>query len=59
MADISMCLNDSCPVAKKCYRHEAKKNEYRQAYMAFRSSGDKGCEDFIPMENPAAPKGEK
>lgn len=24
MPDITMCSNDDCPLAKKCYRHEAK-----------------------------------
>lgn len=24
MPDISMCKNDACPMAGKCYRHEAK-----------------------------------
>lgn len=49
MADISMCLNHACPSAKSCYRHEAKPNEWRQAYMQFEPDASGKCHDFTPV----------
>lgn len=33
MADITMCSDDECPRAKKCYRHEAKRDEDWQSFF--------------------------
>ena len=50
MPDISMCLNDACPSATRCYRHEAKPNEWRQSYAEFKPDETGKCEDFAPMD---------
>jgi hypothetical protein len=49
MPDISMCLNKTCPLAKECYRFNAKPSEYSQAYADFKPKGLK-CEYFMPIE---------
>ena len=58
MADITMCAGIcthdgvtlmSCPFAKRCYRHEAEANEYRQSYFAEPPQHDGMCEFYIPM----------
>ena len=35
MPDISMCSNQFCPLKEKCYRFNAKPNEFRQSYGMF------------------------
>jgi hypothetical protein len=47
MPDISMCMNSLCPMAKKCYRHEATPEEW-QAYGIFNNEGDE-CEYFMEL----------
>ena len=50
MPDISMCVDHECPSAKKCYRHEATPNPFRQAYSEFeRSKEDERCSYFYPL----------
>ena len=51
MADISMCLNDDCPSAKKCYRHEAPVNPHWQCYddLFKPDDGSQQCGWFIPI----------
>ena len=44
--DLAMCLDDDCPRAKECYRHEAKPSELRQAYADFHHED---CEHFLPI----------
>jgi hypothetical protein len=51
MPDISMCINENCPVKLRCYRHTATPTEYRQAYMFFKWD-DTGCDHFWPNEEP-------
>ncbi len=44
MPDISMCLNATCPLRVRCYRHQdsgTRPSEHRQAYSP----------DFKPDEN--------
>ena len=48
MVDISMCLNEDCPIKETCYRYKATANPYRQAYMDFKY--DNGCEDYVVWE---------
>ena len=36
MPDISLCINHTCPLAPKCYRHEAPASPFWQSYMAFK-----------------------
>lgn len=58
MPDISMCANQTCPLAPSCYRHEAsgtKPNPYRQAYAAFswvKVEGKPTCEYYAPAKLP-------
>ena len=40
MPDISMCKNDACPMAGKCYRHEAKPDPNWQSYGDFAPDAD-------------------
>ena len=47
MTDISMCLNDECPLAKNCYRHEAVPSELWQSYSDFRPNEDGECPNFL------------
>lgn len=47
MPDISMCLNHDCPLAKKCYRHEATTSDW-QSYDNF--EGGEDCRGYWPME---------
>ena len=50
MPDISMCSDDACPSASKCYRHEAEPNPYRQSYMDWnRTPGADRCYGFYPV----------
>ena len=51
MPDISMCQNDACRLAGKCYRHEAEtKHPRSQAYSAFLKDTDsRRCEAFMPL----------
>ena len=48
MADITMCLDSTCPKRKKCYRFTAKPNEYRQSYFSDspREDGAVGCKEY-------------
>ena len=47
MPDISMCNNNTCPLAKTCYRHEAIPSDW-QSYANF--EGGKDCRGYWPME---------
>ncbi|GAG04488.1 unnamed protein product [marine sediment metagenome] len=47
MPDITLCLNDKCPKAKKCYRFMAKPSN-RQSVCNFKY--DDGCEHFEPID---------
>lgn len=49
MPDISMCENNDCPSAKKCYRHEAKPSS-RQTFATFEvPDGKDRCSHFVPV----------
>jgi hypothetical protein len=54
MPDISMCNNDDCPLAKKCYRHEAEPNKRWQSYDKFEGGTD--CRGYWPMEENNEPR---
>ena len=43
MADITMCLNKSCPERGRCVRYLAYPNEYRQAYADFKDPAQDDC----------------
>lgn len=47
MPDIAMCTDDSCPSAKKCYRHEATPDKYHQVYAEFERRGKDKCGAFM------------
>ena len=50
MPDITMCLNDGCPLRNDCYRFMAEPNEYRQSYARFECS--EKAEHFLEMIKP-------
>lgn len=56
MPDISMCKNDACPMAGKCYRHEAKPDPNWQSYGDFAPDADGKCEYYWPLLVTAARK---
>ncbi|WP_428739443.1 hypothetical protein [Sulfurimonas sp.] len=45
MADITMCINNTCPLRFKCYRQLAKPSDY-QSYTAFIYDVEFGCNHF-------------
>ena len=50
MPDISMCMNNDCPLKEKCRRHEAsgtKPNPYMQAYTVYKYNSDNTCPEFM------------
>lgn len=51
MPDISMCVNNKCPLRDRCYRFTAKPNPHRQSYSSFTFEyampGIPMCEYFI------------
>lgn len=52
MPDISMCTNDSCPLAESCYRHEAIPG-MRQSWSSFKPLHNLAgtfCAHFWPVE---------
>ena len=53
MPDITMCMNDNCPVRKDCYRHTATPSEW-QSWSVFEWDGKDGCGDFSPNEKSIA-----
>lgn len=50
MPDISMCINEDCPLKQTCYRYTAPPNEFWQPYINFKYvTDDKGmvtCEGY-------------
>lgn len=48
MADITMCVNESCPQKKSCYRHLAIPSTY-QSYAEF--NYDNGCDNYWLVES--------
>jgi hypothetical protein len=56
MPDISMCLNEHCPLRKTCYRFTAKPSYYQSYSMFHFNINDKNkptCEFYCPAKNPA------
>lgn len=52
MADITMCVDNECPMRDRCYRYTAKADEKYQSYADFgRGRGDKHCEMFWDNKN--------
>lgn len=50
-----MCMNDACPMAKDCYRHEAIPGKGfgcmgLQAYASFAPDENGNCKHFYPIE---------
>lgn len=46
MPDISMCLNEECPLKDRCYRFTATPNEDWQSYAEFAPDENGECEAF-------------
>lgn len=59
MPDISMCISDACPKAKKCFRYMAMPNKYWQSYCEFLNEGEikngKECDAFWPLKDKTGP----
>ena len=53
MSDITMCKGQDCPMAKYCYRHNAKQNEYRQAWFMESPIVNGECSEFIEHKEPS------
>ena len=49
MPDLTMCINDDCPLAATCYRHEAKPTPGRQSFAAFKQNADGTCDGFLEI----------
>lgn len=47
MADITMCKDDTCPMAKDCYRHNAKANPFWQSWFVDSPRKGDECSEFI------------
>jgi hypothetical protein len=46
-----MCLDNECPQAKMCYRHEAKPDKRQSYFMCSpRWIIQNFCEDFMPIK---------
>lgn len=54
MPDISMCANQTCSLAPKCYRYKAKPDPHWQTYGRFsptiNDQGEPECEYFWPLK---------
>jgi len=63
MPDITMCSNEQCPLAQKCYRYRATPSCY-QYYLHFKPDEQGVCEMYWPtrsqqrLEQPTQDKGE-
>jgi hypothetical protein len=55
MANITMCINEFCPLKKDCERYTAIPNEFYQAYGDFDyyydSKGNVVCKDYKKPEH--------
>lgn len=52
MPDITMCINNSCPIREKCFRFRAIPDKYNQSYSRFQYTNQKGkvfCDDYLPI----------
>lgn len=51
MADISMCLNNSCTIKETCYRYTAIPNSYSQSYCDFKQDLNGNCINYWTNSN--------
>jgi hypothetical protein len=53
MADITMCVNKTCPNKNSCYRQKAIPNNYHQSMAKFEYTssvnGEFYCDNFWPI----------
>ena len=49
MPDITMCLQDDCPMKGGCYRHEATPTSYRQSFAVFTPETATDCSRFMEI----------
>lgn len=54
MADITMCINDECPMRDQCYRAQATPNEHRQSVAYFEPNALTNRCDWIIAINGSA-----
>ena len=50
MADITMCMDMSCPERLSCYRYQAIPNPYRQSYLAESPRKMDGCDYYSKVK---------
>ena len=43
MPDIEMCMNEECPLKKKCYRYTAIPTAYVQSYSMYKPDEEGEC----------------
>ena len=53
MPDVSLCLNELCPLRVKCVRYLAEPDPYRQVYSYFKFE-EGNCDGFWDVENGAS-----
>lgn len=51
MPDISLCVNDKCPLRKECYRFTAVPSDFLQSYTFFNLNTDGTCNWFWDNKN--------
>jgi len=47
MPDVSMCMNEECPLKEKCYRFTATPNERIQSYGMFEPDKEGKCDYYL------------
>lgn len=47
IVDITMCEGKGCPIAYKCFRHNAKANPYGQSYFIEAPYKDGECKEYL------------
>lgn len=54
MADITMCVNNDCPLAQTCYRQQAPSDSEWQSLCSFEfttdSQGNVKCDNYLSYE---------
>lgn len=61
MADITMCTNEPCPLARDCYRMMAESSWHWQSVARFQyeiTEDEVICDDYIPVTNRNNPQPE-
>ena len=49
MADIAMCINETCTLKETCYRYKATPNKLWQSYTNFSQDKEGICEYYLKV----------